>query len=111
MPLQARAILTINRVLSIAALSLLLSANVFAQQARVRITVLTNKTLQIEIHQRGATDSWSFLNAISGTLGLGERISNFKASNSGHDVAATRIASGEFRSHASRTRKFPSGGE
>ena len=75
----------------------LCSVDASAQQARVKIGVTTNKTLQIEIQQTAATDSWSFLNAVAGTLGLGDRISNFKVSNSSQNVAVRRIASGEYR--------------
>lgn len=92
LPAQIRTVLLI-----IVIILCVCTLEVSAQQSRVRIAVTVNKTLQIEIQQTESTDAWSFLNAVGGTLGLGDRISNFKVSNSGQNVVARRIASGEYR--------------
>lgn len=60
----------------------------------VRITVPVEGDVEIEVQTSDALSLWSFRNAYGGSLGLGDRIKKFAAS----DTTIRKVASGEFQS-------------
>src|SRR5689334_11994113 len=74
------------------------STQICAQNSKATITFTSSSELRIQLKQEASTDSWSFVNAYAGAVGLGERIKTFSASKSNQSVITKRIASGEYRS-------------
>ena len=65
-----------------------------------RISITNKSEIGVEIRLATPADSWSFRNVIAGALGLGERVQQFRASQSGQELAVKAIAAGEFRCDA-----------
>jgi predicted metalloprotease with PDZ domain len=72
--------------------------SVRAQNSTATISLTENSELRIQLKQEAPTDSWSFVNAYAGAVGLGERVKTFSAFHSNQPVTTKRIASGEYRS-------------
>jgi len=70
------------------------------QHSKVRISAQPGLRVSIEIETNEPADSWSFLNAYAGALGLGERVSEFRVRRAGIEVPVKKVASGEFRAEA-----------
>jgi len=69
----------------------------------VNIVVSENSEVRIQIKVGSPDEQWSFVNSYAGALGLGDRIKNFEALDSGSVIASRKIASGEFRSEGKAT--------
>ena len=74
----------------------------------VRITVSSPVELKIRVESLSPGREWSFRNAYAGVLGLAERVEQFQAFGAGGaDLAAKKIAPGEFRStHGAETIEY-----
>jgi predicted metalloprotease with PDZ domain len=65
---------------------------------QIKISVLAQSVVEVEIDLENDSRTWSFLNAYAGALGLGERIQKFQAVGiSGQMIPVRKIASGEYR--------------
>src|SRR6185503_17285245 len=63
----------------------------------VTLAISAPGEVRIEAHSLTPANSWSFLNAYAGILGIAERIEDFRATtSSGQDARAKKIATGEF---------------
>ena len=68
------------------------------QLQQVKISVLPQSVIQVEIDSPNNSRTWSFLNAYAGALGLGDRIQKFQAVGiSGQTIEVRKIASGEYQ--------------
>ncbi|HEU4796035.1 MAG TPA: hypothetical protein VFT02_10425 [Pyrinomonadaceae bacterium] len=67
----------------------------------VKISVSPTAEIRIRITALPKRQAWSFRNAHAGALGIAERVSEFKAlDENGGEISVSRIATGEYRSHA-----------
>ena len=67
----------------------------------VKVSVSPDAEIRIRMEPMTRRQVFSFRNAYAGILGIAERVSDFKAfDDKGVEVAVSRIAPGEFRSHA-----------
>jgi len=85
---------------------LLLATPLCAQELTVRLKVDADNSsrLTVEADYPPGASQFSFLNSYAGTLGLGERFSRLTLSlRKGEQLAAKRIAPGEFRSRTTAT--------
>jgi len=88
-------------------LGLCLGVDVKAETVVVRLKVvsLSPSVIMIEEDLGQASAQWSFLSAYGRMVGLGERIDNFTATDSGgHSVAVRRISPTDFRSEKAVSR-------
>jgi len=70
----------------------------------VKISVASPAEVRVRIRSLAPGRSWSFRNAYAGVLGIAERVEQFQAFDaSGQDVAAKKIATGEFRADSDAT--------
>ena len=68
------------------------------QLPQIKISVLPQSIIQVEIESSNDSRTWSFLNAYAGALGLGDRIQKFQAVGiSGQTIDVRKIASGEYQ--------------
>jgi predicted metalloprotease with PDZ domain len=74
-----------------------LSAEAQLSKPKVKISVLNESEVKVEIELLSPAASWSFRNAYAGVLGLGQRIKRFEAIRANEQVSVRTIATGEFR--------------
>ncbi|HEY6804326.1 MAG TPA: hypothetical protein VI306_12150 [Pyrinomonadaceae bacterium] len=72
--------------------------SISAQNSKATITITGNSELRIQLKQELPGNTWSFVNAYAGAVGLGERIKTFSAFNSNQPVTTKQVAAGEYRS-------------
>ena len=79
-----------------------LGSNAYAQiPAQVKISVSPTAEIRIRLDAVPKRQAFSFRNAYAGVLGIAERVSEFKALDiNGSEVPVSKIATGEYRSHA-----------
>jgi hypothetical protein len=71
-----------------------------AQTARsqINVSIVGDSRIRIQIRLSTPANSWSFLNAYGGVVGLAERIEKFQAHHLNQPVYIKRLSAGEYRS-------------
>jgi hypothetical protein len=87
-------------LLNLTLLMVISACSIQAQStAKLKITVLPSTGIEVEGSGFVPTNRWSFRNAVASSLGLGERVVEFRAYRTdGHEIETRKVTSGEYRS-------------
>ena len=93
-------------VLTAAVFICLSQVGVLGQSTRSKavLTIRNPPEVLVSIESETPSNSWSFRNSYAGALGLGDRIREFQANESGNPVSVKNLAAGEFRLASAVTR-------